>query len=47
MRFSAAAYPGDTLITEGWKTEKGKYLVRCKTQTGDVVLTNGVATVEA
>ncbi len=47
VRFSAAAFPGDTLITEGWKTEKGKYLVRCKTQTGDVVLTNGVATVEA
>ena len=45
-RFSGVVFPGDTLITEGWKAEKGKYLIRCKTQTGGVVLTNGVAVVE-
>jgi acyl dehydratase len=45
-RFSGTVYPGDTLITEGWEAEKGKYLVRCTTQTGDVVLTNGVAVVD-
>jgi acyl dehydratase len=46
-RFSGTVYPGDTLITEGWEAEKGKYLVRCTRQTGDVVLSNGVATVAA
>ena len=45
-RFSGVVFPGDTLITEGWKAERGKYLIRCKTQTGGVVLTNGVAVVE-
>ena len=44
-RFSGTVFPGDTLITEGWRVEKGKYLVRCTTQTGAVVLTNATATV--
>jgi len=44
-RFSGTVYPGDTIVTEGWKTEKGKYLVRCTTQAGAVVLSNATATV--
>jgi acyl dehydratase len=44
-RFSGTVYPGDTIITEGWKTEKGKYLVRSTTQTSAVVLSNATATV--
>jgi acyl dehydratase len=46
-RFSGTVYPGDTIVTEGWQTEKGKYLVRCTTQTGAVVLSNATATVRA
>lgn len=46
-RFSGTVYPGDTLITEGWEVEKGKFAVRCTRQTGDVVLSNGIATVAA
>lgn len=46
-RFSGAAYPGDTLITEGWEVEKGKFVVRCTRQTGDVVLRNAVAIINA
>ncbi|MDP3938867.1 MAG: MaoC/PaaZ C-terminal domain-containing protein [Deltaproteobacteria bacterium] len=46
-RFSGTVFPGDTIITEGWALEKGKYLVRCKRQTGDVVLSNGIAMVAA
>ena len=43
-RFSGTVYPGDTLITEGWEVEKGKYAIRCTRQTGDLVLSNGIAT---
>lgn len=46
-RFSGTVYPGDTIITEGWRTEKGRYLIRCTTQTGSVVLSNATATVRA
>jgi acyl dehydratase len=46
-RFSGTVYPGDTIITEGWRTEKGRYLIRCTTQTGAVVLSNATATVRA
>ena len=43
-RFSSSVYPGDTLTTEGWKTDKG-YIIQAKTENG-VVLSNAVALVE-
>jgi acyl dehydratase len=43
-RFSASVYPGDTLTTEGWKTDDG-YIIQAKTENG-VVLSNAMAIVE-
>jgi len=43
-RFSSTVYPGDTLTTEGWKTDGG-YIVQAKTEK-NIVLSNAVAVVE-
>ena len=43
-RFSRSVYPGDTLTTEGWKTDGG-YIVQAKTE-NNIVLSNAVAIVE-
>ena len=43
-RFSSSVYPGDTLTTEGWKTESG-YIIQAKTENG-VVLRNAMAIIE-
>jgi acyl dehydratase len=43
-RFSSSVYPGDTLTTEGWKTDEG-YIVQAKTENG-IVLSNSMAVVE-
>ena len=40
-RFSSSVYPGDTLTTEGWKTEGG-YIIQARTQNG-LVLSNALA----
>jgi acyl dehydratase len=40
-RFSSSVYPGETLTTEGWKTDKG-YIVRVSSPTGPVI-TNAYA----
>jgi len=45
VRFMGVVFPGETLITEGWKVENGKYIVQTRTQDGRVVLGNGVAEV--
>jgi acyl dehydratase len=43
-RFSGVVMPGDTLTTEGWQTEKGKWVVQ--TKAGDkVVLSNSIVDV--
>ena len=42
-RFTGVVFPGETLITEGWKAEEGKYIIQTKTGDGRVVLGNGVA----
>ena len=43
-RFSSSVYPGDTLTTEGWKTDGG-YIIQART--GDtIVLSNARAVVE-
>ncbi len=44
-RFSGVVYPGDTLITKGWKIESGRYLIQARTDRG-VVLSNAYARVE-
>lgn len=44
-RFSSVIYPGDTIVTEGWKTEKGRYIIRASNQDGTVVLSNSIAEV--
>ncbi len=44
-RFSGVVYPGDTLVTEGWKGKGTRYLIRCRTGRG-VVLSHAYAGVE-
>lgn len=43
-RFSAPVLPGDTIIVKGWKIEDKLYAIESSTNRGDVVLTNGIAT---
>ena len=45
VRLMNVVYPGDTLITEGWETDTGVYVIRTKTRDGRVVLGNAVAEV--
>ena len=45
VRFMNVVYPGDTLITEGWETDTGIYVIRTKTRDVRVVLGNAVAEV--
>lgn len=44
-RFSGVVYPGDTLMTEGWKEKGGRYLIQCRTDRA-VVLSHAYAKVE-
>lgn len=41
-RFSGVVYPGDSLTTQGWKVEPGRWIIQTKTQDGRVVLSNAV-----
>jgi acyl dehydratase len=43
-RFSSSVYPGDTLTTEGWKTDKG-YIIQARTE-NNIVLNNALAVIE-
>jgi len=43
VRFVNAAFPGDTLITEGWRLKEGMYIIQTKNQDGEVILGNGLA----
>ncbi len=43
-RFAGVVFPGDTLVTEGWKTDGGKWIVQCKAN-DKVVLSNSIAEV--
>lgn len=45
-RFMDIVFPGDTLITEGWKLENGRYVLRVQTTEGKIVLGNAVAEVD-
>ncbi len=42
-RFAGVVYPGDTLTTEGWQVEPGKWVLRVKTQDDKIVLANALA----
>jgi acyl dehydratase len=44
-RFSGVVYPGDMLVTEGWRDKDGRYLIRSRTERG-VVLSHAYARVE-
>lgn len=44
VRFMNVAYPGDTLITEGWKADTdGIYIIRTINQDGKIILGNALA----
>ncbi|VUT25619.1 MAG: MaoC like domain protein [Candidatus Methanolliviera sp. GoM_asphalt] len=43
VRFSNVVFPGDTIITEGWKVSDEKYIIQTKNQDGKVVLSNAAA----
>lgn len=45
VRFLGPVFPGDTLITEGWKIDQGKYVIRTTAQDGRAILGNAVAEV--
>jgi acyl dehydratase len=44
-RLSGVVYPGDSLVTEGWRDKAGRYLIRSRTDRG-VVLSHAYARVE-
>ena len=44
-RLSGAVYPGDSLVTEGWREKGGRYLIQSRTDRG-VVLSHAFARVE-
>lgn len=44
-RFAGFVFPGDTLTTEGWQIEPGKWVLQTKTQDGRIVLSNAMAEV--
>ena len=44
-RFTNMVYPGETLITEGWEDESGKYIIQVRKEDGTIVLGNAVAEV--
>lgn len=46
-RFSGVVYPGDTLITRGWRVAPNKYVIRVETDKGTTVLKNSVAEIGA
>ncbi|SPF31967.1 3-alpha,7-alpha, 12-alpha-trihydroxy-5-beta-chole st-24-enoyl-CoAhydratase [Syntrophobacter sp. SbD1] len=43
VRFMNVVYPGDTLITEGWKLDSGDYVVCTSKRDGKIVLGNALA----
>lgn len=46
VRMVGVVYPGDTLITSGWKVKNGTYVITTENRDGKVVLANGIAVVE-
>ena len=47
VRFMNVVFPGDTLITRGWKSDdEGTYIIQTVNQDGDIILGNAVAEVK-
>ena len=46
VRFKGVVFPGDTMTTEGWKIDDGKYTIRTTTHDGRVVLGNSLVEIE-
>jgi acyl dehydratase len=44
LRFVNIAFPGDTLITKGWKVNDNRYIIQVVNQDGKIILGNAVAT---
>lgn len=44
-RFASVVFPGDTVVTEGWRQSAGRYVIRASTQEGKTVLSNAIAEV--
>lgn len=44
-RFMHPVFPGDTLLTEGWRTNAGRYVIRTTNRTGKTVLGNAMVEV--
>jgi acyl dehydratase len=42
-RFAGVVFPGDTLTTEGWQLEPGRWAIAVKQQDGKLVLSNAIA----
>ena len=43
LRFINAAYPGDTLTTQGWRNGPGEYIIQMVNQDGRIILGNAMA----
>lgn len=46
VRFVNVVYPGNSLITQGWKLGSGRYIIRTTNQDGKTVLGNGLAVMD-
>jgi acyl dehydratase len=46
LRFMNVAYPGDTLITKGWRSNDKQYLIQVVNQDGKVILGNAAVTIQ-
>jgi acyl dehydratase len=46
VRFMNVAFPGDTLITQGWQTDAHQYVIQTTNQDGKIILGNAVADIE-
>jgi len=46
VRFRDPVYPGDKIITEMWKETDTRYIVRAKTQKGNVVISNAACEIK-
>ena len=46
VRFMNVAFPGDTLITQGWQVDSGRYVIQTTNQDGKIILGNALAKIE-
>jgi acyl dehydratase len=46
-RFSGVVFPGDTLVTSGWRADGGRWVIQVAKPDGSVVLSHGLAEVRS